>query len=192
MSPLAIYAVVGVCVLVFVYGVKLIQERNRGDDPILEIHALMQRGPKKITANLLDGVVVPSIVIGLVILFWPLAFCYQVWDLVRQKPAPIHVGDDEDKEFMVYPENLTEKLTTQQIEERERVTDPLGAVPSKPFGFLNGNWVQFLSELQMGDEVWSFSSRWDNGWKEEIRHGYAIKRLGKVCRFVATDIYIAD
>jgi hypothetical protein len=83
-----------------------------------------------------------------------------------------------EKDFAVRRADLLEKLTVSQIETRERVQDPLGAVPDLPFGHLNAAWKVFLAGCQPGDKLWSFSARWPGNWRgEERREGYVRVRL---------------
>ncbi|WVM93015.1 hypothetical protein ULG90_02285 [Halopseudomonas pachastrellae] len=53
-------------------------------------------------------------------------------------------------EFAVTEDHLLESLTVAEIEARERVADPLGAVPDLPFGHLNTAWQEFLAECEEG------------------------------------------
>ena len=83
-----------------------------------------------------------------------------------------------ERVFAVKRADLLEKLTVAQIEARERVQDPLGAVPDLPFGHLHAAWQVFLAECQPGDKLWSFSARWPGDWRgEEQREGYVRVRL---------------
>lgn len=83
-----------------------------------------------------------------------------------------------ERVFAVKRADLLEKLTVEQIEARERVQDPLGAVPNLPFGHLNAAWKVFLAGCQPSDKLWSFSARWPGDWgDDEQREGYVRVRL---------------
>ena len=80
--------------------------------------------------------------------------------------------------FAVKRADLLENLTVAQIEARERVQDPLAAVPDLPFGHLNAAWKVFLAGCHPGDKLWSFSASWTGDWgDEEQREGYVRVRL---------------
>ena len=83
------------------------------------------------------------------------------------------------REFAVEPVHLQAWLTLGEIEARERVDDPLGAVPNVPFGHLNAAWRTFLASRASGDELWSFTAPWRT-WllQPELRSGYALVRNG--------------
>ena len=49
--------------------------------------------------------------------------------------------------------HLQERLTVMQIEAREVVADPLGAVSDLPFGHLNAAWKTFVEEVGADDEL---------------------------------------
>lgn len=88
-----------------------------------------------------------------------------------------HASDEA--EFAVKRAHLQEPLTVAQIEAREAVEDPLRAVPNVPFGHLNTAWKTFIAGVAAGDELWSFTARWEMAWGgTEIRSGYVIVRGG--------------
>ncbi len=125
-----------------------------------------------------------------VILLWPLFVAMLVIDLVqssRNKAAE----NDEGPKFTAQPELLLEKLPLAEIEAREIVPDPAGAVPRLPFGHLHPAWCSFKEQIQGGDEVWFFrvtaqdaatSARWSQG-----AEGYALLRDGEIVKeFIST------
>lgn len=67
----------------------------------------------------------------------------------------------------------------QEIEARELVEDPLGAVPNLPFGHLNATWLRFLEGRSDSDELWSFTASWQTIWdQKELRSGYVLVQNG--------------
>jgi hypothetical protein len=91
------------------------------------------------------------------------------------------------REFAVEREHLLERLSIQQIERREIVTDPLGAVPQLPFGHLNATWLRFLKSLTDNAEIWSFSALWRKRWGgEELRCGYVAVSQGLPGNYLLT------
>lgn len=86
---------------------------------------------------------------------------------------------DEEPEFGVESGHMQERLTAHQIEAREMVADPFGAVPSVPFGHLNSAWKTFVGTVAESDEIWSFSAPWQTRrGPKEIRAGYVIVHDG--------------
>ncbi len=122
--------------------------------------------------------------------FWPVALAFMAkWKLdeVREQRGTngLRLGGAERPE--VEPEDLLQPKTIEEIEQREIVQDPLGAVPALPFGHLAAGWISFRSQLEPGDEIWSFCAVKPEYWgREEQLSGYAAVRLGEVVgHFVA-------
>ena len=86
---------------------------------------------------------------------------------------------EEEREFAVERKDLLERLTVQEVEKREVVTDPLKAAPELPFGHLHAAWKEFLKGHAEGGELWSFSARWQTTWgRKELRSGYVLVENG--------------
>jgi hypothetical protein len=166
------YLAAGVVVSVWLYVAKFMD----GPDPSW-VDILAQPNPdapppvkptlaKRIGAQLFRYAVAITI--------WPLIVLILLEDKLNIGPgAPVR-----ERVFAVKRADLLEKLTAEQIEARERVQDPLGAVPDLPFGHLNAAWKVFLAGCQPGDKLWSFSARWPGDWRgEERREGYVRVRL---------------
>ena len=86
---------------------------------------------------------------------------------------------EDDPQFAVQPSDLIECLSVNEIEHRERVDDPLQAVPNLPFGHLNDVWMQFLQKRQSGDSLWSFAAKWESWGSHEQLAGYVLVRDGQ-------------
>ena len=81
--------------------------------------------------------------------------------------------------FAVEPQHLLERLTLEDVEMREIVTDPLQAAPELPFGHLHAAWKEFLKGQAEGCELWSFSAHWQTIWgRNELRSGYVLVENG--------------
>jgi len=126
--------------------------------------------------RLLHGMIVPTLSGLLVIVIWPFAI-YVFINTLRNRIK------DEADEFLVKPEfavektHLVKQTSLQEIEANELIFDPLGAVPSVPFGHLNASWQQFIANMESGDTLWTFSALWKAEWgRPETRQGYAIVR----------------
>lgn len=120
----------------------------------------------------------------LVITVWPGAIyliAKTAIDEIRWKRRP--PASDKKREFAVEPQNLEERLSVQEIETREMVTDPLKAAPELPFGHMNAGWKEFLTNHNTNDELWSFSAVWQSDWDlawgfKKLRSGYVIVKDG--------------
>lgn len=70
--------------------------------------------------------------------------------------------------FAVQLADLVTRLDLDEIERRERVTDPLGAVPDLPFGHLHPAWQAFLARRSPDQAIWSFDAvdrEWGTAWR---------------------------
>ena len=102
-------------------------------------------------------VLAPILTVLSMVLLWPLAWKLSVgyWLQARRQER-----DRLTRIFKVQPPHRTERLSLEQIEARERVDDPLHAVPNLPFGHLHPQWAQLKAALQPGDELWAFATPW--------------------------------
>lgn len=91
--------------------------------------------------------------------------------------------------FVVNISDLIELSDLQDIENKSFINDPLNAVPPLPFGHLNHKWEAFKNKIQLGDEVWSFSSVYEyRSSFRERRNGFAILRGQQVMAYFLTEI----
>lgn len=147
--------------------------------------------------NWLLEILETSVVLGmtgaLVIAIWPVALFLQIREILAYRanppnPATLTRPPKVFKKFAITRNDLGQQLTVQEIDERERVIDPMGAVPDVPFGFLNSGWLRFMAKAKPKDSIWTFSTQWMNrNWQQEQRSGYVIlrgKRIGPF--FLAT------
>lgn len=140
---------------------------------------------KGIVVAVLKGILLNALFWAIALLLWPVLLVM----FIHEKCFPTPAVDLTEKEFEVVRENLIQQRTIPEIEARERVTDPLGAVPDLPFGHLNTTWTRFKSELQAGDSIWSFSAQWTSDWgNSDIREGYAILRDHDIGTHFLTEI----
>lgn len=125
----------------------------------------------------LDRGMVQALTAVAIALSWPRALTVWLRELREARslapPAP-------PREFAVQTADLRERLSSADIEAREWVTDPLHAVPNRPFGHLHAAWQAFVAQVQPGDELWSFETVWtgDFGWRD-ARAGYVAVRGGR-------------
>jgi hypothetical protein len=167
------YLGIGITVFAFVFGSHWLRQMN-GKFPGELLYA-----PHTARTNFLDRllnkVVVPVLAAVALMVAWPVAVYLKVKEIYT-KTSESAVTRDEP--FVVQPRHLQERLTVPQIELREVIADPLGAVPDLPFGYLNPAWRTFLGGLRADDEVWSFRAAWQASGAQEIRVGYAVVRGG--------------
>lgn len=172
------YLGIGVAVIVFVYGAHRLM-KVKEPDFIPELLESMNPERKELFYRTLNYIVTPTLAAISLVAVWPLVVYLKAQELIHKKKGsrdPGHSG------FTVLPEHLLERLTVQEIESREAVTDPLGAVPELPFGHLNTAWREFLKVNMDGVELWSFSARSQTTWGgKELRQGYAMVKMGDPC-----------
>ena len=165
------YLGIGVAVLAVVYTAHQLSK----DKALESLHArLAEFHPdrKKLSYRILNNIVAPALTLISIAVLWPVAVFTQVKMLFAN---PSSNKSLERRDFAVDREHLQDRLTVQDIEQREMIIDPLDAVPELPFGHLNKAWTDFLKTYTEGDELWSFSARWQPKWgRPEIRSGYVI------------------
>ena len=76
------------------------------------------------------------------------------------------------------------EMTFAEIEQANRVMDPLGAAPHLPFGHLHAVWVEFRDGLEVGETVHLFESVGPNAFRKQLIWGYAVCKGGRVKRFM--------
>lgn len=176
------YLGIGVAVLAVVVGAYRLTKKDEPES-LRDLLDAVNPGRKKHSYRILNNVVAPVLVAVAVVVVWPAAVYIKGKEnfvkgkeIFGKKSAS---ALDEEREFAVEHSHLHERLTVPQIEAHEVVTDPLGAVPDLPFGYLNAAWKTFIGTVGMSDEVWSFTAPWQTTWgRKEVRAGYVIVRDG--------------
>ncbi len=140
-------------------------------DPEIEWADLDWWGKLKMSA------VLPLLVI-FVITAWPVALYAKAQDILASRKAKADKeADEEARKFSITKADLVRQMTVEEIEQQERVTDPMDAVPDLPFGYLNAAWSQFKGNLVADDLIWAFSAQYNHEWGGgQIREGYVIVR----------------
>ena len=163
------YLGIGVAVLAVIYGAHRLK-KDKESESLHEMLEALNPDREKLSYRILKNIVAPVLTATLVVAAWPVAAYMNVRMMLKKKAASVV---EKEREFAVEPQHLLERLTVQEIETREVVTDPLMAAPELPFGHLNAVWQEFLHGKADGDEVWSFSARWQTTWgRNELRSGY--------------------
>ncbi len=175
MIYLAWYLGIGGVVLVVVYGARRLDGRDALNSKSELLDALHPER-KTLRHRIILGAVVPVLTAVAVVVGWPIAVGLKLKELLTKRarePAPEPGG------FVVRETDLERSFTIAEIEERERVVDPLGAVPELPFGHLNPAWRRFVELKGPGNTVWSFSTRRSGALgHEEWCRGYVLVRAG--------------
>jgi len=118
------------------------------------------------------------------VLLWPLVPAMKLqerWTVWRSQR-----NLDRDSN-LIERKHLLQRLTLEEIERREMVSDPLGAVPSLPFGHLYPVWAQIKANLKPRDQLWSFSGVWPGrSFNDESREGYVVRRWGRSRQRIVT------
>ena len=169
------YLGVGIAVLAVVYGAHRLTKEKESES-LRELLEAVNPDRKKLSYRILNNIVAPVLAAILVVAVWPVAIYMKVKEMLQKKESYV---SPEEREFAVEREHLLERLTLQEIERREVVTDPLKAAPDLPFGHLNAAWQEFLQGKADGAELWSFSAQWQTTWgRKELRSGYVLVESG--------------
>jgi hypothetical protein len=170
LSPYLIgYLGIGVVVLIAVF----VQHRLSSDSDLLfSKKSILEANPGKNKVWLIfaSTVLVPVLAVVGIVALWPLLIAMFVQDrrLLQERRKFENYPD-----FGVQHKDLLTRHELAEIEAKERVMDPMHAVPEIPFGHLNPAWNSFLKTMADGDMLWSFRSHWVNRWKDtELHVGY--------------------
>ncbi len=164
----------GAFVFVVVLGAHL-QTKKKESDSFRDILNAMDPDREKLSYRILHNFVVPLLAFVAVVVGWPIAIFMKVKDMLGMD-FNSGASAGEQREFSVGRDDFQERLSVEEIESRERVIDPLGAVPALPFGHLNSAWKTFLEGMGPDDAIWSFSANWTRWGHKELRAGYVIVR----------------
>lgn len=146
------YLGTGVAVLAVVYGAHRLTKEKESES-LRELLEAVNPDRKKLSYRILNNIVAPVLAAILVVAVWPVAVYMKIKELLKKKEG---AEVEEEREFTVERQHLQERLTVQEIEKREVVTDPLKAVPELPFGHLSAAWKEFLNGHADGGALWSF------------------------------------
>ena len=169
------YLGIGVAVLAVVFGAHQLTKKDEPES-LRDLLDAVNPDRKKLSYRILNNVVAPVLAAVAVVVVWPAALYMKGKEIFGKKSLS---ALNAERQFAVERSHLQERLTVLQIETREVVTDPLGAVPDLPFGHLNAAWKTFVEGVGADDELWSFSAPWQPNWgSKEIRTGYVVVRGG--------------
>ena len=156
--------------------------------------------------------IVPTLAFFLVWLVWPVVFVLKFKDIFKKKSQAVEAESDsdlilnrnrnrnsnpnsnsnsnpEDLEELAFALNdfeLTRQVSIEEVERTNLIQDPMEAVPNIPFGHCNARWVVFKDSLQDNETLWEFESTRSELKGVQAMWGYAVKRDGRVDRFMTT------
>lgn len=135
--------------------------------------------------RVLEDVVVPGLAFILVWLVWPVAIGLKFYERYTKKDAEANSERlAKAKVFVLKEEALVREMTVAEIEQANKVMDPLGAAPNLPFGHLNAVWVEFRDGLGGGETLHLFESVGPNEFRKQLIWGYAVCKEGRIDRFM--------
>ena len=166
--------------------------------------------------RVLEDVIVPTLAFFLVWLVLPVVFVLKFKDIFKKKSQEVVAESDsdlipnrnrnrnrnsnsnsnsnpspnpEDLEELAFALNdfeLTRQVSIEEVERTNLIQDPMEAVPNIPFGHCNARWVVFKDSLQDNETLWEFESTRSELKGVQAMWGYAVKRDGRVDRFMTT------
>lgn len=178
MSYLYSYLLIGALVLV----VMLVSKRFIKPSAVKQaLDKLDSTAPDRYQlSNRILRVIAPILGSAFVIAVWPYIIYMRIQTMWSKNAGLGNWEDDQEKIFTVRTSDLVALMSVAEIEETERVSDPIGAAPDVAFGFLNPMWEKFKTELISGDEIWTYQATWESYGQTQNRFGYAILREGGV------------
>lgn len=215
MSNLELYAAIyfglGLVVSLIVVAAHLANKRKESKFSRDIMKALNPRR-KAFLYRVLEDVIVPTLAFFLVWLVWPVVFILKFNDIFKKRSQAVVAESDsdlipnrnrnrnrnrnsnpnsnpEDLEEIAFALNdfeLTRQVSIEEVERINLIQDPMEAVPNIPFGHCNARWVVFKDSLQNNETLWEFESTRSELKGVQAMWGYAVKRDGRVDRFMTT------
>jgi hypothetical protein len=201
----AIYFGVGLAVCLVVVTAHLLGKRKESQFARDVMKAL---NPKRevFLYRMLEDFIVPTLAFFLVWLVWPVVFVLKFKDIFKKKSQAVfnepesdlipnrnsnsnpnpNPEDLEELAFALNDFELTRQVTIEEVERTNLIQDPMEAVPNIPFGHCNARWVVFKDALQENETLWEFESTRSELKGVQAMWGYAVKRDGRVDRFITT------
>lgn len=161
---------IGIVILLVMPPINRYLKKRKGEDSEpSSFRSLFESKPTTLGDKFIEWFLAPFVAISLVILGWPFLIYFAIKEHLY--PTQPYV----EKVFQVENEHLGKLVEVSEIEAKEKVFDPLGAVPDLPFGHLNTAWREFIGQMAHGDQLRTFSANWQSDWgNPELREGYVI------------------
>lgn len=154
---------------------------RRSSGRISSLMADIRRKKRSWLEFVMEEVLVGGVAAVGVLVAWPLVLSFSIYFYGRKDKSPSQTRLMEPTEFSVSHKDLLQTFTVGQIEDRELIQDPLGAVPPIAFGHLNKAWQRFAGHAPSSDTLWSFRAPWGRyGTMSEWRSGYARVRNNEI------------
>lgn len=211
MSNLELYAAIyfglGLVVSLIVVAAHLASKRKESKFSRDIMKALNPRR-EAFLYRVLEDVIVPTLAFFLVWLVWPVVFVLKFKDIFKKKSQEVVAEseldltpnrnsnsnsnsnpDSDDPEELAFALNdfeLTRQVTIEEVERTNLIQDPMEAVPNIPFGHCNARWETFKASLQDNETIWEFEANRSELAGVQAMWGYAVKRDGRVDRFMTT------
>ena len=180
------YLTVGVVVMLVIF-VSHRLTRKPGSELKNDLMDALYPERKRFWYQFLVNRLIPLMAAILMTVVWPIALYMKAQELISDKSPEALQSDTKEKEFAVKSEDLLQQMSVAEIEQFEKVYDPMGAAPNVAFGHLNSVWLQFLNGVQAHDIIWSFSAIWVNSWgHKDLRTGYVVVRDREVGDYFMT------
>ena len=185
MTYLYVYFGVGLIVLTTVFAHhRLTLNKDSNSKSFNEILDATNPDRNKLSYKILNNYVAPTIGSILVVIAWPIVPIMKYKDFREKKKLERR---RENAIFRIKDLDLLNVMTLQQVESKEIIIDPLGAVPKTPFGHFHIAWEKFKKEIEPNCEVMNFSTIWTNEWdQKKIVSGYVIVKSGKIGKHFIT------
>lgn len=174
------YLAIGAIALVVLLVVSRIKQGVKTDSMLMA----SLRGPLSRREFIIEKVLGPVLAGIFMVVAWPVG----IW-LVFDEELKFKRDEKRMKkaEFKVRRSDLLGKTSPEEVAAAEMVLDPMGAVPSLPFGHLNKAWETFLTTNPSGAELWSFACDWESYWGVKYRRaGYVWVRNRKPASWFLT------
>ena len=209
----AIYFGLGLVVSLIVVAAHLANKRKESKFSRDIMKALNPRR-EAFLYRVLEDVIVPTLAFFLVWLVWPVVFVLKFKDIFKKKSQEVVAESDSDLipnrnrnsnpnsnshsnsnsnpkdleeiAFALNDFELTRQVSIEEVERTNLIQDPMEAVPNIPFGHCNARWVVFKDSLQDNETLWEFESTRSELKGVQAMWGYAVKRDGRVDRFMTT------
>jgi hypothetical protein len=186
MSYALLYFLVGVFLFVVLGAAHLLGREERRRRKLVSALFKADVEARSFRRVVLEFVVAPALLIALVVGAWHAVLVWAGWLTYKQRTGPMA---QLEKPFRVKRENLTKRMSLQEIETVEAVHDPLQAAPRIPFGFLNASWREFLTAREPNSELWEFRAAGERSLAgyAEVK-GYASVKWGRIQRHFVSQL----
>lgn len=125
-----------------------------------------------------------------ILIIWPMPTLQGIYQRTRDRVFQFCRIGEYRANFSPRRRDLIHTFTLDEVEQLERVDDPLGAAPNLPFGHVHLAWRSFVASAGPAAQFWSYGCDWKNpgGWGER-REGYAAFNGKRVTAFFETVFY---